>query len=699
MLFRGFSKMLSKKDLLEPPKKVERIKLDPASKLNRLKTMEIFVLDNSLRETNVVQIRGHVLEDKEKIFFAVLDSGLKNLIVASFGDTLRVEDQFLRKLKMNGLIGKDMYAFCELEMKAPEIDVKTGEKTPSLYIPLGLKKILMFGIPNVIIEMDFVGCTDKFSIEDIFLFIKKRIDFIKIEKGFTDSKIFINYRDALTAWHHPNSVYRERMIKLTTFLAKMQDNMRIFGLLYEEPGATQYPWEYTELSCVVRNTMIDNNWEDGQLLLHVHKGYGLADACVLEALSSGCTGVWGAVCTTGAGVGHVSSLVTLTNLARLNNKYVLENYDFPKLRKAAIAVTHASTGNLPSPIEEVYGDSFFDVLWDASSAMSSSTGNEFCVKGLFGITKQKIRISTFTTGEMFKTRLCDVFGDQHYSLSVCNRMRETLHQDLLDGKKYNYQIMSGLFDLYRRSGGHEFLAEMSAVMSSNPEEINFKHNHLIIQLKQRFDNAVAAARLDDSSLCLLDNEIDKLTFYKVFLSEYVPPYGTDICNEILSYIDIDSGNTISWDECFTLAQFVIEENIDDSNAWSCDYLLKKICQDYLLPIARQRILGITSVGDGENMVIEFLTKHMSKSDLSMKTIEKWIFRVVLKRRELQKKKLLMEHESHSLIPISSNNSFSVISSANSSNQAHQSKHSTFLEVVGQAISIFFGKSDKKISLS
>ena len=81
----------------------ERVKLDQASKVNRLKTMEIFVLDNSLRETNVVQTRSHVLEDKEKIFTSLLNSGLKNLIVASFGDTVRVEDQFLRKLKMKGL--------------------------------------------------------------------------------------------------------------------------------------------------------------------------------------------------------------------------------------------------------------------------------------------------------------------------------------------------------------------------------------------------------------------------------------------------------------------------------------------------------------------------------------------------------------------------------------------------------------------
>ena len=35
---------------------------------NRLRDLDLFVLDNSLRETTVGQLRGHTLENKRKIY-------------------------------------------------------------------------------------------------------------------------------------------------------------------------------------------------------------------------------------------------------------------------------------------------------------------------------------------------------------------------------------------------------------------------------------------------------------------------------------------------------------------------------------------------------------------------------------------------------------------------------------------------------
>jgi hypothetical protein len=64
----------------------------------------------------------------------------------------------------------------------------------------------------------------------------------------------------------------------------------------------------------------------------------MADASQLEALAVGATGIWCAVCDEGAATGHASSAVTLTNLARLGNTHVLEQFDFLKLRHAAAEV-------------------------------------------------------------------------------------------------------------------------------------------------------------------------------------------------------------------------------------------------------------------------------------------------------------------------------------------------------------------------
>ncbi len=62
-----------------------------------------------------------------------------------------------------------------------------------------------------------------------------------------------------------------------------------------------------------------------------------------------------AVCKEGAGVGHASSLVTLTNLARFGNAWVAKDFNLPAMRKAAIEITRLLTGADPHPQTEVYG--------------------------------------------------------------------------------------------------------------------------------------------------------------------------------------------------------------------------------------------------------------------------------------------------------------------------------------------------------
>ncbi len=47
------------------------------TRTQRLQQLRVFVLDNSLRESTVGQIRGHVLTDKRRIWQAVQRAGLR----------------------------------------------------------------------------------------------------------------------------------------------------------------------------------------------------------------------------------------------------------------------------------------------------------------------------------------------------------------------------------------------------------------------------------------------------------------------------------------------------------------------------------------------------------------------------------------------------------------------------------------------
>lgn len=72
------------------------------------------------------------------------------------------------------------------------------------------------------------------------------------------------------------------------------------------------PWKLGIISAEMKQCMEENGWSDGQLLIHIHKRFGLSDAGIIEALAMGATGLWCAVCEEGGGIGHSCSLTTVS---------------------------------------------------------------------------------------------------------------------------------------------------------------------------------------------------------------------------------------------------------------------------------------------------------------------------------------------------------------------------------------------------
>ena len=74
---------------------VRRVKADIAQeavKRETLRNLDCFVLDNSIRESTVGQLRGHTLENKWKVYEEVKKCGFNNIVVASFAHMTRVDD-------------------------------------------------------------------------------------------------------------------------------------------------------------------------------------------------------------------------------------------------------------------------------------------------------------------------------------------------------------------------------------------------------------------------------------------------------------------------------------------------------------------------------------------------------------------------------------------------------------------------------
>ena len=83
-------------------------------KYDILKDLDLFVLDNSIRESTVGQLRGHTIENKWKIYNEVKKMGFKNTIVASFSHMTRVDDVFIKQLVDRGEDKDGLFAFSEI---------------------------------------------------------------------------------------------------------------------------------------------------------------------------------------------------------------------------------------------------------------------------------------------------------------------------------------------------------------------------------------------------------------------------------------------------------------------------------------------------------------------------------------------------------------------------------------------------------
>ena len=83
-------------------------------KYNVLRDLDIFVLDNSIRESTVGQLRAHTLEAKWQIYEEVKKCGFKNTIVASFSHMTRVDDVFIKQLVERGEDRTGLFAFSEI---------------------------------------------------------------------------------------------------------------------------------------------------------------------------------------------------------------------------------------------------------------------------------------------------------------------------------------------------------------------------------------------------------------------------------------------------------------------------------------------------------------------------------------------------------------------------------------------------------
>ena len=429
---------------------------------NRLRELNCFVLDNSIRESTVGQIRGHTLENKLKIYEEVKKCGFKEIIVAWLDHTNRVDDHFVKLLIE---LGEDVCAmYCLVEYRECVF-----EGVPDEVIPTGLIKMKELGLPNPILEIDLADSEvdyAKFGVEKIWKLLLCRIEWIN-ENLSKESKVMVNFRD----FHVVMKIAPDRLLAIVSYLARLPSCMKPKAILVEEASGQFLPEEVAAWTAGVRKIMEKNGWASGNLLIHVHERWGMAQQVQLECLMEGANGIWASVCEEGVAVGHPSSSVTLMNLIQMGNEKVLQAYNCHYLRKAAICVTELTTGKKPSPKQIIYGERALDYSFDINNFVQGiPSKNELDLANFFG-EEQPIRISTEASNQMIQRRLVQLFGENpSFTPSIAKKMRELMNQDLINNKKEEYMSKTSLALLFCRAGGTLSDAIKAAVVRTGDGE-------------------------------------------------------------------------------------------------------------------------------------------------------------------------------------------------------------------------------------
>jgi isopropylmalate/homocitrate/citramalate synthase len=152
------------------------------------------------------------------------------------------------------------------------------------------------------------------------------------------------------------------------------------------------PYDLAAATAQTREIFVAGGWPEGHILAHVHNGFGLAEAAVLDCLAAGADGIWCSISREGAATGHANSLTTIANLHRLGNADVAARFSLPGLRSAAVEITRITTGQLPHPMTELYGARALDICFDPSMMGGDATA----LATVFGVAP-RTRITSMAT--------------------------------------------------------------------------------------------------------------------------------------------------------------------------------------------------------------------------------------------------------------------------------------------------------------
>ncbi|MDF1782170.1 MAG: hypothetical protein P1U67_12820 [Alcanivoracaceae bacterium] len=427
--------------LSEGLKNANNILASANEKVEKLRNIDPFFIDLSLRENPVGARVGQTLEEKLSIFPKVREFGFKNVLLGtldySMPDELEVDDDFMMHLRDNNIDMTGCFVFTAIG-----IEDEGGNFVPDP----SLEKMKKYGVPNTLLEIYLSqdGMHGQYDLptlqRSVIASIKWIHENIKGEQGGAP-RIFINIVDGCDAFADN--------LQATCEVLSVLASQPIEGLSMEDDRGTFMPFQVGAFVAIARSFMPSPL----KILVHMHSGGGFENAAVLEALLNGADGAWGGLPKRAAIIGHASLGELIANLVRVGNANMARTYQLKQL------LPLATTLQIEDENEQVEDDlpilgynayrcpltffkqkegRFMDLV---PEAIGGSYGYRIC--------------PVVSDPAVIAGRLAEVTGKpaDGFAATVLDDMVRLMRRDLRAGTRIVYDEPSNLLALYQRAGG------------------------------------------------------------------------------------------------------------------------------------------------------------------------------------------------------------------------------------------------------
>lgn len=319
-------------------------------------------------------------------------------------------------------------------------------------------------------------------------------------------------------------------------------------------------------------------------------------------------------------MGHVSTAVQLSNLARLGNKYVTRRFNLKKIAEAARACTVLATGKPihdrqvvygPRAVEAVFGfagigGGVMDQDFDRDGDGDVDKTDHFNLASLFGLDEPPLRLHILSTPGQFEERMQQCFGEECVieaiekenaafaiaqaaeggeAMTVGARLHKQVHENLNNNVEAEYTSPVGLAKLYLQVVGN-LIPEMEQAIAAEGADMEDWQKRMLDSAEAAFNGLVESTGSTDGRLSFEDFNREYLerifTQHNAFPSYFEPETQAQVHSTIKEVFDVNNDGRISWKEWSTWNVWAM--TCYTGEVQTCDDLHNVIVRHAVMPL-------------------------------------------------------------------------------------------------------------------